>query len=245
MNKMFFIIGVLLSTFLPFTVAATPMQEVSEASQWLDNLAPELRVLSALTLLSVAPALLIAMTAFTRIVIVLSLLRQALGLMQTPPNIVIITLAFFLTWFAMEAVIDEAKEQAVMPYINEQISLSTALENGFKPFRLFMISQTKEDAFEAVLAMADAPIPDSAEEVKTVHLIPAFLLSELKTAFQIAFVIFIPFLLIDLVVASTLMALGMIMVPPISIALPIKIMLFVLIDGWSLVTQSLLSSFST
>ena len=216
-----------------------------EDSQWLDNLAPELRVLATLTALSIVPALLIAMTAFTRIVIVLSLLRQALGLMQTPPNIVIITLAFFLTWFVMQPVFLEVKQSALIPFVNEQIPLSEALDKGFSPFRDFMISQTKEEDFAAVLSMANATVPNSVNDVRTEHLIPAFLLSELKTAFQIAFVIFIPFLLIDLVVASTLMALGMIMVPPISIALPIKIMLFVLIDGWSLVTQSLLSSFFT
>jgi flagellar biosynthetic protein FliP len=183
------------------------------------------------------------MTAFARIVIVLSLLRQALGLMQTPPNLVIITLSFFLTWFAMQPVFSQAKNDALIPYLQQQVSLTEALDKGFSPFRDFMISQTREEDFDAVLSMANADVPERPEDVLTEHLIPAFLLSELKTAFQIAFVIFIPFLLIDLVVASTLMALGMIMVPPISIALPIKIMLFILIDGWTLITQSLLSSF--
>ena len=223
----------------------TSMIEVIEQGSWLDNLAPELKMLFTLTALSVVPALLIAMTAFTRIVIVLSMLRQALGLMQTPPNIVIITLAFFLTWFAMQPVFQEVKTNALLPYLSDEIPLSEAVDKGFSPFRSFMISQTKEEDFAAVLEMSQTPVPSSAQEVKTEHLIPAFLLSELKTAFQIAFVIFIPFLLIDLVVASTLMALGMIMVPPISIALPIKIMLFILIDGWTLVTRSLLGSFLT
>ena len=216
---------------------------LAENTDWFEKLAPELRTLFTLTALSVLPALLIAMTAFTRIVIVLSLLRQALRLMQTPPNLVIITLAFFLTYFAMYPVFKEASDNALKPYLSDQISFTEATSNGLEPFRKFMISQTNEAEFEAVLKMANVPIPNSAEEVEMQHLIPAFMLSELKVAFQIAFVIFIPFLLIDLVVASTLMALGMIMVPPISIALPIKVMLFVLIDGWTLVTQSLLNSF--
>lgn len=207
-----------------------------------DALAPELKILFTLTALSLIPALLIAMTAFARIVIVLSLLRQALGLMQTPPNVVIITLAIFLTWFAMKPVFNDAKSQALIPYLQDEIELVEATEKGFEPFREFMISQTHEEDFAAVLEMANAPVPASAQEIEAQHLIPAFMLSELKTAFQIAFVIFIPFLLIDLIVASTLMALGMIMVPPISIALPIKIMLFILVDGWTLVTQSLMGS---
>jgi flagellar biosynthetic protein FliP len=223
--------------------ADTDVFKLIESSAIFDDLAPELKILFTLTSLSLIPALLIATTAFTRIVIVLSLLRQALGLMQTPPNVVIVTLAFFLTWFVMQPVFQKAKETALVPYLEQQIPLSDAMEKGIEPFREFMISQTSEEDFSAVLGMANISAPATAQEVKIEHLIPAFLLSELKTAFQIAFVIFIPFLLIDLVVASTLMALGMIMVPPISIALPIKIMLFVLIDGWTLVSQTVLSSF--
>jgi len=236
---------ILASCFSSSTLANESLLDIVESSNWLDSLAPELRTLFTLTALSVLPVLLIATTAFTRIVIVLSLLRQALGLMQTPPNIVIITLAFFLTYFAMHPVFKEANDKALAPYLLSEISFGQAVTDGFKPFRQFMIGQTSEEDFAAVLSMAKAPIPESADKIETQHLIPAFMLSELKTAFKIAFIIFIPFLLIDLVVASTLMALGMIMVPPISIALPIKIMLFVLIDGWTLVTQSLLGSFFT
>lgn len=214
-----------------------------EQSQMLDNLAPELKILLTLTSLSFIPIFMIAMTAFTRIVVVLSLLRQALGLMQTPPNVVIITLAFFLTWFTMAPVYNEAKDKGLVPYLNEEIEMGTALKNSISPFRDFMISQTREEDFAAVLNMVKAEPPERAQDIAIEHLVPAFMLSELRIAFQIAFVIFIPFLLIDLIVASTLMALGMIMVPPITIALPIKIMLFVLIDGWTLVTQSLIGSF--
>jgi flagellar biosynthetic protein FliP len=241
--KMFYLL--VICTFSSSVNASSDLISIIENSSWLDNLAPELRVLFSLTALSFIPALLIAMTAFTRIVIVLSLLRQALGLMQTPPNIVIITLSFFLTWFVMAPVFSEVKNAALIPYLELQIPLSQAIEYGIEPFRAFMISQTHEEDFAAVISMAGIEVPASAQDVRTEHLIPAFLLSELKTAFQIAFVIFIPFLLIDLVVASTLMALGMIMVPPISIALPIKIMLFVLIDGWTLVSQTVLSSFAS
>ena len=237
---------IVLSTILPESAwAQSDVLQLIEKATTSDNLAPELKVLITLSALSLIPALLIAMTAFTRIVIVLSLLRQALGLMQTPPNIVIITLAFFLTWFAMQPVFVEAKDQALVPYLNNQMSFSQAVEKGVEPFRAFMIRQTREEDFGVILNMASAAPPATPEEIKLAHLIPAFMLSELKTAFQIAFVIFIPFLLIDLIVASTLMALGMIMVPPISIALPIKIMLFILVDGWSLVTQSLMTSILT
>jgi flagellar biosynthetic protein FliP len=234
-----------LASFSGAVSAQQSLVQVIEQSHWLDSLAPELKVLFTLTALSFIPALLIATTAFTRIVIVLSLLRQALGLMQTPSNVVIVSLSFFLTWFVMEPVFSKAKNEALIPYLEEQVTLTEAIDKGVSPFREFMISQTREEDFAAVLTMANVTVPATVNEVKTEHLIPAFMLSELRTAFEIAFVIFIPFLLIDLVVASVLMALGMIMVPPISIALPIKIMLFVLIDGWTLVSQSVLASFLT
>jgi flagellar biosynthetic protein FliP len=236
---------IVLASFSGAVSAQQSLVQVIEQSHWLDSLAPELKVLFTLTALSFIPALLIATTAFTRIVIVLSLLRQALGLMQTPSNVVIVSLSFFLTWFVMEPVFSKAKNEALIPYLEEQVTLTEAIDKGVSPFREFMISQTREEDFAAVLTMANVTVPATVNEVKTEHLIPAFMLSELRTAFEIAFVIFIPFLLIDLVVASVLMALGMIMVPPISIALPIKIMLFVLIDGWTLVSQSVLASFLT
>lgn len=228
----------------------SPALSASEITVWQQSWqdvvtwAPELKTLSLLTVLSFIPVLLIAVTAFTRIIIVLSMLRHALGLPQTPPNVVLLTLALFLTLYCMQPVWQQIDEQAVKPYHNQQITLEQALDNGIAPLKSFMVSQTRESNFAAVYQMAKVPLPASAEEVSLIYLIPAFLLSELTTAFQIAFVIFIPFLLIDLIVASVLMSLGMIMVPPISIALPIKVMVFVLIDGWSLVTQSLVSSFS-
>lgn len=237
------IILLLTWTFSPALLAS----EITAWQQgWQDAVAwaPELKTLSLLTVLSFIPVLLIAVTAFTRIIIVLSMLRHALGLPQTPPNVVLLTLALFLTLYCMQPVWQQINEQAVKPYHSQQIPLEQALDNGIAPLKSFMVSQTRESNFAAVYQMAKVPLPASAEEVSLIYLIPAFLLSELTTAFQIAFVIFIPFLLIDLIVASVLMSLGMIMVPPISIALPIKVMVFVLIDGWSLVTQSLVSSFS-
>ncbi len=215
-----------------------------EVQSLLDQLTPELKIIAVLSALSLLPAILIASTAFTRIVIVLAMLRHALGLQQTPPNVVIIMLALFLTVFTMEPVFNKMYAETISPYLEGKIELQEALEQGHQPLKQFMISQTRESDFAAVYNMTQQPVPQSADEVKLVHLIPAFLLSELTVAFKIAFVVFIPFLLIDLVVASTLMSLGMIMVPPITIALPLKVMLFVLIDGWSLLAQSLFHSFS-
>lgn len=209
----------------------------------IDKLTPELQTFAALTAMSFIPFFLIAMTAFTRILIVLSLLRQALGLQQTPPNMVIMTLALFLTFYTMSPVFSEALSQGWFPYQAGQLDLAQALTAGIEPFKTFMIHQTREQDFMAIASMSGKAVPATPAEVHLTELIPAFLLSELTTAFKMAFVIFIPFLLIDLVVSSVLMALGMMMVPPITVSLPLKIMLFVLIDGWSLISQSLVSSF--
>ena len=204
---------------------------------------PALRNFIALTMLSLIPVLLIGMTSFTRIVIVLSLLRHALGLPQTPPNSVIVALSICLTYFTMAPVIDEANKVAIAPYMAGQIDAGTAVDRGIVPLRGFMIRQTRESDLRAVLEMARVPAPKTVDEISIKHLAPAFMLSELKTAFQIGFVIFLPFLMIDLVVGAVLMSLGMIMVPPATISLPLKLLLFVLIDGWVLVSRALLSSY--
>lgn len=204
---------------------------------------PVLRNLMALSMLSLLPVLLIGMTSFTRIVIVLALLRHALGMPQTPPNSVIVTLAICLTYFSMAPVAERVNQAAIAPYLAQRITATDAIREGSSPIRDFMIGQTRESDLLAVLEMAHAPPPKKADDIKFSHLLPAFLLSELKTAFQIGFVVFLPFLLIDLVVAGVLMALGMIMVPPATISLPLKILLFVLIDGWALVSKSLLNSY--
>jgi len=224
---------------------ATPLMAdpVRDAIGPSSELAPALRQLSILTALSLLPALLIAMTSFTRIVIVLSMVRSALGLQQTPPNTVLLTLALFLTLFSMTPVLQAVKTGAVDPWINKTVDTETAVRAGWTPFRDFMIRQTSEGDLRAVVDMAGAPQPHTLNDVQALHLVPAFMMSELRTAFQIGFVIFLPFLLIDLVVAAILMALGMIMVPPATVSLPLKVLLFLLINGWVLVAQAVLGSY--
>ncbi len=209
------------------------------------SLTTPVEVFLTLTALSFLPILLISLTTFTRNIIVLSFLRQSLGLQQSPPNIVLISLAVFITFFTMSPVFEKSYINGVEPYINKEISIDTALDRSWVPFRDFMLRQTREADLALVHELAKEPIPERAEDVNPTYLVPSFLLSELKTAFQIGFVIFLPFLLIDIVIASILMSLGMIMVPPVTIALPIKIMLFVVVDGWSLITKALIISVGT
>jgi flagellar biosynthesis protein FliP len=231
-----------LAMVLPVTAIADPLQDML-AKASAQDLSPVLRSFLLLTLLSFVPLLLISLTSFTRIVVVLSLIRSALGLQQTPPNSVLVTLALFLTLFTMSPVLQAAKTGALDPYLRNEITVPVALEKGFQPLKLFMIRQTRKDDLLAVANMAGHSAPRSIDEVSALELVPAFMLSELRTAFQIGFVIFLPFLLIDLVVAAILMALGMIMVPPSTVSLPLKILLFLLINGWSLIAQALLASF--
>ncbi len=202
-----------------------------------------IKVAVGLTILSLAPAILMIMTSFTRIVIVLSMLRHALGMQQTPPNTVIISLSIFLTIFSMMPVIERLKTDAYLPYIENKYSPEQALASAKIPIRDFLIGQTREQDLVLMIDVSKSRMPKTVDEVELTTLIPAFILSELKSAFQIGFIIFLPFLLIDIVVASILMSMGMLMVPPMTISLPIKILMFVLIDGWNLVTSSLLGSF--
>ncbi|MBE1162748.1 flagellar type III secretion system pore protein FliP [Dyella acidiphila] len=221
-----------------------PLQDaLARASS--DDYSPILRSFLLLSLLSFIPLMVIALTSFTRIVVVLSLVRSALGLQQTPPNSVLLTLAMFLTLFSMSPVFQSAKQAGLDPYLQHEIPMQTAIGRAFEPFKLFMIRQTREDDLLAVVRMAKLPPPKSVQDIGALQLIPAFMLSELRTAFQIGFVIFLPFLLIDLVVAAILMALGMIMLPPTTISLPLKILLFLLINGWTLLAQALLSGYHT
>lgn len=208
------------------------------------EIATAIKVLLVLTVLSLAPGLLIMVTSFTRIIVVLAMLRQAFGMQETPPTPVLISLALFLTLFSMAPVVTKINQDAFSPYVEGEISESQALEHAAGPLRSFMLAQVREKDLALMFDLAKTDAPDDIAEVGFVHLIPAFMLSELKTAFQIGFVIFLPFLLIDLVVAAILMSLGMLMVPPMMISLPVKVMMFVLIDGWYLVVKSLLGSFS-
>jgi len=202
-----------------------------------------LQVLMFMTVLSVLPALLLAMTSFTRIIIVLSILRQALGTAQTPSNQILIGLSLFLSFFIMAPVFTQAYENAYQPYIAEQIGADEAMARLKQPFHKFMIEQTRETDLELFANLSGDESYDGPESVPFSVLMPAFLTSELKTAFQIGFMLFIPFLIIDLVVASVLMAMGMMMLSPLIISLPFKLMLFVLVDGWSLVMGTLAASF--
>ncbi|MEF3304828.1 flagellar type III secretion system pore protein FliP [Paenibacillus sp. GYB003] len=196
-----------------------------------------------ITVLSLAPAILVLMTSFTRIVIVLGFVRTALGTQQMPPNQVLIGLALFLTLFVMSPTIAQMNETAIQPYLRGEITQSDALTKAALPLKKFMAAQTREKDLMLFLNYAKAEKPKGIEDTPLTALIPAFAISELKSAFQMGFMIFIPFLVIDMVVSSTLMAMGMMMLPPVMISLPFKILLFVLVDGWYLVVKSLLVSF--
>lgn len=204
----------------------------------------EVETFLVISALSFLPFFLVAVTTFTRNIIVLSFLRHALGLQQSPPNMVLITLAMFLTIFTMSPVLKQSYNEGVKPYFEETMSIDESIESGWAPIKSFLISQTHESDIELVYKLAAKPVPDNAADIDATSLIPSFLLSELKTAFKIGFIIYLPFLLIDIVVAAILMSLGMIMVPPITISLPIKIMLFVVVDGWALIAETLINSAS-
>ncbi len=202
-----------------------------------------IQILAIMTALTFIPALLLMTTSFTRIIIVFAILRQALGLQQSPSNQILVGMALFLTLFIMGPVFHEVNAQAVQPYINEQIDSKDALAKVIKPFHTFMLSQTRESDLALFIRIANLPAFDKAEDVPMSILIPSFITSELKTAFQIGFILFIPFLVIDIVVASVLMAMGMMMLSPLIISLPFKIMLFVLVDGWAMLMGTLAASY--
>ena len=204
-----------------------------------------LQTLILLTSLSFLPALLLMMSSFTRIIIVLSLLRSALGTPSAPPNQVLIGLALFLTFFVMSPVLEKMYTEAYLPYSEKKISLEQAYDTGIKPLRTFMLRQTRETDLALFVKISNTEALQSADDVPLKILVPSYVISELKTAFQIGFVVFIPFLIIDMVVASVLMSMGMMMVSPAMISLPFKIMLFVLADGWNLLVGSLVQSFYT
>ena len=207
------------------------------------DLSDPVRLLLLLTVLSLAPSILVGVTAFTRILIVLAMLRQAIGMPETPPNVVLISLALFLTIFTMMPVWERIDREAVAPYLAKQLDDRQALERAMTPVREFMVAQTREKDMALILELARAEPPESAMQLSTFHIVPAFMLSELRRAFEIGFILFLPFVMIDIIVASVLMSLGMIMVPPLAFSLPLKILMFVLIDGWALLTSALVRSF--
>ena len=221
------------------TVAATATPGPLESKET----AQAVRVVIGLTLLAVLPALLVCLTSFLRSIVVLSMLRQAIGMPETPPNMVLIGLSIFLTMFTMAPVLESINDNALQPFMAGRMGMQEAYTKGVRPLREFMVRQTREQDLALMVELSKAKPPQSVEEVSNVQLIPAFMLSELRAAFQIGFVIFLPFLLIDLIVSSVLMALGMMMMPPTTVSLPLKILMFVLVDGWSVVLKALVGSF--
>jgi flagellar biosynthetic protein FliP len=203
------------------------------------------QIIALITVLSLAPSILVMVTSFTRIVIVLSLLRSAIGLQQTPPNSVLVSLALFLTLFIMTPTLQAAWDTAVHPLIEEKITEEEAFKNVGKPFHVFMLSQVREQDLKLFMDLGKIPAVATLEDTPFRVLIPAFMISELKRAFEIGFLIFIPFIIIDMVVASILMSMGMMMLPPVMLSLPFKLIFFVLIDGWYLLSGSLVRSFAT
>ncbi len=203
-----------------------------------------LEILFLLTVLSLAPAIILTVTSFTRIIIVFSFLRQALGTQQMPPNQILISLAIFMTFVIMFPLGQEINDQALQPYLQEDIGFQEALSNAEQPLRGFLFQNTREKDLSLFYSIAKIEAPDNREEVPTLLLVPAFMISELKTGFEIGFLIYVPFLIIDMVVASILLSMGMMMLPPIMISLPFKALLFVMVDGWNLLVGSLVNSFS-
>lgn len=227
-------------------VLAAPLPNVNigiGSSENPQDVAVTLQVMAVLTIISLAPAILMMTTSFVRIVVVIGFLRNALSTQNVPPNQVVIALSLFLTFYIMAPYWGEANEQGLQPYLAGQITQEEALHNVAEPLRVFMFKQTRESDLALFVNLADAPRPDSQDDVSTFTLIPAFIISELKTAFQMGFMIYIPFIVIDMIVASTLMSMGMMMLPPVMISLPFKILLFVMVDGWHLLIQSIIMSF--
>jgi flagellar biosynthetic protein FliP len=217
--------------------------EVGQATE-PGELSTTLQIILLITILALAPSILIMVTSFIRIAVVLSFLRQAIGSHQMPPNQVLVGLALIITFFVMAPVIDRGYNEGIKPYMEEQISGEEAFDKTVAPFREFMLSQTREEDLGLFVGMAGLEDPNSPEDIPLHVLIPGFVISELRTAFQIAFIIFVPFLVIDMVVASVLMSMGMMMLPPIIVSLPFKLLLFVLVDGWHLLVKSLVESFN-
>ncbi|MDM7857105.1 flagellar type III secretion system pore protein FliP [Thiopseudomonas acetoxidans] len=226
----------------PLSISAITMTTDAQGQQ---EYSVSLQILMIMTALGFIPAIVMLMTSFTRIIIVFSILRQAMGLQQAPSNQILLGLAMFLTLFIMAPVFEKINQDALQPYLNEQITAKQALDLAEGPIKTFMLAQTRETDLELFIRIARRTDIESPEATPLTILVPAFVTSELKTAFQIGFMIFIPFLIVDVVVASILMSMGMMMLSPLIISLPFKIMLFVLVDGWTLIIGTLANSFGT
>ncbi|MEK7773195.1 MAG: flagellar type III secretion system pore protein FliP [Deltaproteobacteria bacterium] len=242
--------AVILLTLLPrISLAAAEPLGLPKVSLTLggeggpQGISTAIQILLLLTVITLAPAILLMMTSFTRLVIVFSLLRQALGVQQAPPNQVVIGLSLFLTFFIMSPALNSINEKALKPYMQGAITQEAALTGAIDPLRDFMLRNTREKDVDLFIKLSKAQTPRTRADIPTLTLIPAFVISELKSAFQIGFLIYVPFLVIDMVVASVLMSMGMMMLPPVMISMPFKLMLFVLVDGWYLLVGSLVQSF--
>ena len=227
----------------PPTLPLPALQVGVQAAKSPQDVALTLQIVALMTVLSMAPAIILMLTSFTRILVVLGFIRNAMGLQQMPPNQVLVTLALFLTFFTMTPVWDQIYGKGLVPYMNGQIPAAQAWDRSIKPLRAFMFRQTREKELSLMVRLAKMPQPKNQDGIPTRVLMPAFMLSELKTAFQMGVVLFIPFIVIDMIVSSVLMSMGMIMLPPMMISLPFKVLLFVMADGWNLVIASLVSSF--
>jgi flagellar biosynthetic protein FliP len=239
-----YIITLIIFSLSVFAADDVPMINLSvSALEEPAQLVRTLNIVIILLLLTLAPTLLLMVTSFTRLVIVFSLLRQAMGLQQAPPNQIVISLALILTVFIMEPYGKKAWNEAIVPYMDEQIGYEEAFEKGVKPFKEFMIKNTRESDLALFYRIKKQENPKNIDDVPITLLMPAFMVSELRTAFEIGFLIFLPFLVIDIIVASILMSLGMMMLPPVMISLPIKLIFFIIIDGWTLIIGNLAQSF--
>ncbi|KAB3531371.1 flagellar type III secretion system pore protein FliP [Alkaliphilus serpentinus] len=250
-NKILILNIIIIMLFLSFSwqVHAEPNIPIPRLGLTIDEaenpqqVASSIQILFLITILSIAPSILIMMTGFTRIIIVLSFVRNAIATQQTPPTQVLIGLALFLTFFLMSPIAAEINQTAIQPYLAEEISDTEAINNALVPIREFMFRQTREKDLALFMELANNEAPEEIEDIPTSTLIPAFIISELKTAFQLGFILFLPFIVIDMVVASTLMSMGMMMLPPVMISLPFKLLLFIMVDGWNIIIGSLITGF--
>ena len=245
-NLVFIVLGLLFSAVPAMAAMTFPNINIGlQNANTPQDFTNGLQILIWLTILTLAPSILIMTTCFVRLVVVLAITRQALGAGTLPPNQVITSLALILTFFIMAPIFNEINDKALQPYMNNQITQQAALDRGIEPIRNFMFKQTHEKELALFVRMAKIEKPKTREDLPTYILLPAFIMSELKTAFTIGFVVYLPFLVIDIVVSSVLVSMGMMFLPPTMIALPFKLIMFVMVDGWYLVTKSLIEGFIT
>lgn len=238
------LVGLVLALAAPLDAQVLPKVTIGiDQAKTPQEASVTLQIVFLMTILSIAPGIMMLMTPFTRIAVVLGFLKRALGAQTVPPNQVVMGLALLLTWFVMQPQITEINDNALQPYLAQEIDYKVALDKAMKPMRSFMLRQCGENELAVMVRVSKTPRPATVDDIPNAVLIPAFVMSEMKTAFIIGFLIYLPFLVIDMVVASVLMSLGMMMLPPVMVSLPLKLILFVLVDGWTLVTQGLVASF--